>query len=745
MPIDPSYPIDRIDYILKDANACILLTQRKINITCEIEKLNLDELIFQPSYKTLEFQNKLSDLAYIIYTSGTTGKPKGVMIENKQLLNFCLWYKDEYKLSISDSVASYSNFCFDASISEIMPTLISGGCLHIIKDEIRLDIEKLNDYFLTHHITIASMPTKFGELYTSNTVNNCLRYLFLAGEKLTEYNKQRYQIVNGYGPTETTIYATTFKVDQPYHNIPIGKPVSNVFVYVVLENGQLAPFGVFGELWITGAQVGRGYKNLKILTENKFLQDPFNPHYRLYKTGDIVKMHLNGDLEFIGRNDEQVKIRGYRIELKEIESCLKSLTDVSQTVVIDYKTDSLDAQLYAFLTSKSHIKKDDIYNEITNILPHYMIPSDIFILDELPYLHNGKVNKQFLKEFIINQKNTNKPSETFTQTEKEIYNIWKNLIKNDNINKSDSFFQVGGHSLLAIRLNKRINDYFHTNIPVSFIYTEDTIEKQALLIKQKQLNLQQLVKIKTGDTKESPIFCIHDLLGEILSYRNIAYYLDNRDIYGIRYSYKVNEAISIERLAKDYLKLIKTIQPNGPYHLVGYSAGGTIVYEMAQQIMNNGEKVALLVLIDTPNYCVYPKYIKSFYRHLIKYGFRWFLRLTFKSKVEFIKYSLTTFLIDLISSLLTTEKYKVFPTQIKLRDALIEYQTKPYRSQLILIKTYRKIKNEMNLGWDEINDLKVYPLKGNHITVVNKKNAKIVAEYINGLLKEENDENNRIN
>lgn len=727
LPIDPGYPKNRINFMLKEGEVKVLLSQE--NLKGKAADFNGcwldlgDDTLYSGDSCDIDNVNTPKDLAYVIYTSGSSGNPKGVMVEHGNLINFCIWYKDYYGLTESDNQAAYCSFVFDVSIADLYPPLIVGASVHIIPEEIRLSPYELNEYFNKHNITTVSLPTKVGEVFTQSTYNKSLRLLTVAGEKLVSSKHGQYMLMNAYGPTEATIYSTTFIVDKDYENIPIGKPLSNMCAYVVDKYGNLLPLGVPGELWLSGVQVSRGYLNRPELTDNKFIRNPFaagEGNTRIYKTGDLVRWLPDGNLEFLGRIDTQVKIRGFRIEVQEIEQQLLRYPNISQAVVLDLNDSSGSSCLCAYLvTGKDDIDIKDLEKCLRLNLPDYMIPAHFVNMPSIPLTQNGKTDKEALwqsaKDLLVKkQRDIVLPR---NQTEHKLSTMWKELLKLSEVSVTQSFFDIGGQSLLAIRLLVMIKEAFGLSLPVSILFKENTIEKLSRVIDGKSIkNMSRLVPVRTG-RKSQPLFCIHDFTGEVLPYASLAACLgDDQTVYGLRYTYtRDDKHVSIETMAGDYIKEIRSIQPQGPYYLIGYSSGGTVAYEMAQQLLEQNEEVALLALLDTPNYSAYPSTIKYLYFIALRY----FLGLV--GILSFKNISMLSILDSKNSSMKMIGK------------ALVRYMPKRYRGNLILFKAKRRaLPIDEKLGWGHLIEGKMdtYEVSGDHMFILKKEISVKIANVI---------------
>jgi len=481
LPIDPDYPQSRIDYILKDSGAEILLKDADIH----------------PSTLPLFYPSSSSNLAYIIYTSGSTGRPKGVMIEHGALINLCYWHNRYFQVTHRDRAVQYANIGFDASVWEIFPYLIAGACLHIIADEKKADLRLLSQYYEKHHITIGFLPTQMcQEFMKHENPNYSLRKLLTGGDKLRAFHQREYDLYNNYGPTENAVVTTSYLVKGDTYNIPIGKPIANHQVYILDNyNSQLQPIGVPGELCISGAGLARGYLNRPGLTAERFL---FNRSYRsyrsyipkkLYKTGDLAGWLPDGNIEFLGRIDQQVKVRGFRIELGEIENQLLTHKHIKEAVVIPGTDEEGNNYLCAYYVPAPGVSPDillkvqDLRDYLSGRLPGFMIPSYFVSLEQIPLTPSGKVDRKALPEPNLGIQQTYVPPGN--ALEMKLVDIWAEVLgRGGGIGIDDHFFQLGGHSLKATRMVNKVNKTFSVNIRLKEFVESPTIRKLASMIEQ---------------------------------------------------------------------------------------------------------------------------------------------------------------------------------------------------------------------------------------------------------------------
>lgn len=465
LPIDVSYPKERIDYMLKDSNSKLLITTDKslnsIDYAIKIINIDINKVgIFDNEYtnnyiKTYNSEN----LAYIMYTSGSTGTPKGVMIKQKSIIRLV---KDSnfIKYNSQEHILQSGSIVFDASTFEIWSALLNGFELYIIKKEELLNSDSLQSYLLKNKITILWLTAPlFNQLIEENPhMFNTVNYLLTGGDVLSpkHINMARIanpnlKIINGYGPTENTTFSSCFTIDQDYdNNIPIGYPISNSTCYVCSSTGELVPTGVPGELYVGGDGLAIGYLNNPNLTNEKFIDFPYT-NSKVYKTGDLVRWLPNGCLEFLGRIDSQIKIRGFRVELNEINLRISKFMGIKEctTVLQEIKGEKT---ICCYYVSKENIDLNVLKNYLKTFLPSYMIPSYFVQLDKLPINTNGKVDKKSLPTNFNKKSSSLHIEKPKNETENIILNVYKKILNIDEISTTDDFFEIGGDSLSAMKL-----------------------------------------------------------------------------------------------------------------------------------------------------------------------------------------------------------------------------------------------------------------------------------------------------
>ncbi|WP_299249865.1 amino acid adenylation domain-containing protein, partial [uncultured Aquimarina sp.] len=519
VPMDPEYPQERIDYIIKDTDAKIILTQKHLlnnKVALPEEALLLVDLQ-QELYTTQDTSNlspysKTNNLAYVIYTSGTTGKPKGVMVEHGNTIRLFSVTRDQFNFSMNDVWTMYHSYVFDFSVWELWGALLYSGKLIIPSIDQIKDLHKLYKLCKQYKVTVLNQtPSAFYQFLDVllNYDYSHFRYIVFGGEALNpmyirswwDYKKEKdlnTVLVNMYGITETTVHVT-YKELKPQEDTlsNIGKPLSDLKAYVLDNFGTPVPIGVTGELYIGGAGVARGYLNREALTKERFIENPFatdvdiqKGYTRLYKTGDLVRWLEDGNLEYIGRNDDQVKIRGYRIELGEIETALSTINGITQSCVL-VKERTTDSGLVKYLVGY-YIPEDGftidqelIIEQLSTLLPEYMIPSSLVSMDSFPLTINGKLDRKSLPDpEMVDLDSYVAPS---TPIQKEFCNIWQEVLGIDTIGITDDFFKTGGDSILSIQASSRIRQLGYP-CQVKDIFTYKTIDRLSAYLSSETLN-----------------------------------------------------------------------------------------------------------------------------------------------------------------------------------------------------------------------------------------------------------------
>ena len=485
-PLDSTYPPERLNFMVKDAAAKMLITTKNLrNLITDFdgEILFTDEIPRAENFSLPKIQPE--DIFILLYTSGSTGVPKGVKLTHKNLVCFIDWYKKFYNLTEKNCVGAYASFGFDANMFDTYPALTSGAALCIVPEEMRLDLEAMNNYFEKNSVTHAFMTTQVGRQFATDIENKSLKYLTVGGEKLVTVNPPKnYNFYNIYGPTESTILITAFKVEKAEKNIPIGKAIDNVKLYVVDTNGHRVPVGALGELWAAGLHVGAGYLNRPEKTAEVFIKNPFDggEYENVYKTGDIVRYRADGNIEFIGRRDGQVKIRGFSIELSEVEAVIREFDGVKDATVAAFDSPAGGKFIAAYVVGDEKISVADLNKFISERKPPYMIPAVTMQIEKIPLNQNGKVNRRALPAPELQAAKVEDVQRSFNILEKTLIEIIGEILGLKEFGVTTELNYLGLASISAIKLSTKIYKKFGVNIPVKNLLggTVETVENEIL-------------------------------------------------------------------------------------------------------------------------------------------------------------------------------------------------------------------------------------------------------------------------
>ena len=501
LPIDTEYPKERKDFLLKDSKACLLLTQQEFvsEIEFENEILNLDEIDYSDeNNENLVATNNGSNAAYIIYTSGSTGIPKGIVVEHYNVHNLVVSMNKRLDLQEYQSILCLTSISFDVSIMETLVPIIIGLKIILADERHQKDATLLSKLIIEKNVEIfETTPSRIRMMIMADDekIDMCfkkIKLFLIGGEKMDEQiassimNLSQGQLYNVYGPTETTVWSTTAKVIKG-EKIDIGNPIDNTYIYILDEDGKIVPPGIVGEICIGGDGVARGYLGRKELTEEKFYTSPFMENERIYRTGDLGRILSNNTIEYIGRKDYQTKIRGYRVELSEIESRLCEIDKIDAGVVISKKNKVGIDVLYAYFESKEKIDVRYLKEELSRKIPDYMIPSYFIQVSKIPLTQNLKVDRKKLQEIEEISKTENVCVEPKNDFEKAVLDVWKKILEFEPIGIDDDFYEIGGNSILLIKLYSMLNKNFSVDVSVQELFDNRTIRKQAKIIELKTL------------------------------------------------------------------------------------------------------------------------------------------------------------------------------------------------------------------------------------------------------------------
>ena len=661
IPLDPSYPRERLAFILDDANAQIVVTQAALldvlgTHASRIVCLDQDRREIARQHDSSPKQiASAENLAYVIYTSGSTGQPKGVMITHSNLCHFVRNAALALDVTRDDVYLQTASISYALSIRQLMVPLAHGATIVLATSEQARDPILLFDLIKRQQISLMDMVPSFWRtclqrLMTlapeerQHLMDNRLRRIVSVGEPLLSDIPRDWRcklehhavLVNIFGQTETTGVVATFPIPELQNDsietIPIGTSVPGTVLYILDADLQPVPAGIDGELYVSSPCLARGYHNRPELTAQKFIPNPFHDEggARLYRTGDRARYRDDGCIEYLGRSDFQVKIRGQRLELGAVEAVLAEHSAVQACAVIAQGERADDKSLVAFIVpAPNHqVEISALRQFMGQRVPDYMVPSAFVCLEALPLTPNGKINRlalpdlasakakslsgdSVLQSLRVDATSPQSPPAGFvaprTETEKKIAKIWQDLFAADRISVNDNFFELGGHSLMAVTMLARIEKDLGVRLPLTTLIHHATIAQIAERIQLRDaatLTWSPIVPIRT-EGNNPPFFGVHGQEGGVLFWRGLAAALPpDQPFYGIQAQGVdgLEPALAcIYKMAALYLAGIRKVQPRGPYYLGGYSMGGEIAFEIAQQLVRMGECVQLLVLFDTPN------------------------------------------------------------------------------------------------------------------------------------------------
>jgi amino acid adenylation domain-containing protein len=633
VPLDPAFPAERLAFMIEDAGVPIVVTRKELAgdlPRSEAKALLLGANHTSPARETDEDLAPLAgpdDLAYVIYTSGSTGKPKGVEIQHRALINFLESMRREPGLEASDVLLAVTTLSFDIAALELYLPLVTGARVVICDRETAYDGRRLIELIESSEATVMqATPATWRLLIDSGWRGARGLKILCGGEALSreladELLPRCKTLWNMYGPTETTIWSALWKVEAE-GPISIGRPIANTEVYLLDSNLEPVPVGTPGELYIGGHGLARGYLDRPELSAEKFVPHPFDetPGARMHRTGDLARWMRDGRIECLDRIDNQVKIRGFRIDLGEIETALSASFDIDKNVVAARQDASGHSRLVAYVIPAEGASPTlkDLRVLLKRSLPDYMVPSQLVLLDRLPLTPNGKIDRLALPAPDPNRTGAEYPvDEPRTPVERELVTIWSEVLGIDAVGIHDDFFDLGGHSLLAARLADRIRRTFAIELPLRSIFEDFNVAGMAskLAYTAKTGTYQyhatlprwaSLVPIQPSGARP-PLFLVSGTYsGEdaFLGYMaNLVPHLrSDQPVFGFRargLDGRQEPHQSAVEMARDYVAEMRTYQPEGPYVLGGECVGGVVAFEMARQLEQAGERVSLLVLLDT--------------------------------------------------------------------------------------------------------------------------------------------------
>jgi len=641
LPLDPTYPRQRLEFMLTDAKAPLVLTQERL-----LESLPESDarvVCLDRDWEDIAAEGEAGpgpgsgpdrkilpgNIVYCIYTSGSTGVPKGVLIEHRAVANFINSVREIFEIGPGERVLQFASICFDVSVFETFSALLTGATLILARQETLLSPLELTELMQSEAVTVTDLPPAMMALLDSSGLES-ERIVFVGGEAfpaelVNAWNLPGRRFYNGYGPTECTV-TMTLKLCEGHceGSPPIGVPMPNHECYVLDRHLNPVPAGVSGELYISGAGLARGYHARPELTAERFVPDPFSGREgsRLYRTGDLVKYLPNGDIDFLGRVDDQVKIRGFRIELGEIETALTAHAAVRQAVVLAREDEDGQRHLVAYLVVEPGEEAPGVgalRAHLGERLPGYMIPAAFVVLDEFPMTGSGKVDRRALPVPDIERPDL---EEDFVAPRTEVERalaeqVFGRVLGVERVGVNDNFFELGGNSLQATQLVSRIRSTFNVGIPLRVLFESPTVAGLARAVERARGGSPDegpaisaaaggrvpapLVSLQTSGSLP-PLFCVHPVGGTVFGYTGLARALGpDRPVYGLQApGLEVGESplTTVDGLAAHYVTALTGFRSGGPYLLAGWSMGGIVAFEMARRLQARGREAILVALLD---------------------------------------------------------------------------------------------------------------------------------------------------
>ncbi len=809
VPLDPNYPAKRLEFIIKDAGISCLLTESELmdrlpNTTSTIFAIDSASarLDCRPD-EDPRLANAGDGAAYVIYTSGSTGDPKGVVGTHRGSMNRFEWMWNKYPFESDEVCCQKTSLGFVDSVWEIFGPLLRGIPSVIISDAVTREPEQFIETLAANKVTrLVAVPSLLEMLLARNEVLRqrlpTLKYCVASGEAMSPELSRRFMaalpgtvLLNLYGSSEasadSTFYEITADDNRFAGSVPIGKPIGNTQVFILDRHDLPVPIGIAGELHIGGAGVSMGYLNRPELNQSRFIKNPFNKDSILFKTGDLGRFRPDGNIQILGRADDQVQIRGMRVELGEIETKMKQFDSVREAAVVTRETTPGSKAIVAYVSSENgSAHENELRAFLHQTLPEHMVPAFFVFVDVLPKTTSGKVNRRALREF---KEFEPAPSGEIVSPrddlEQKLAEIWKDILGLDTISIKDDFFEVGGHSLLAVKLFYEIEKTLDRKLPLTTLFRAPSIEKLSAIIRQGGTigYESSIVPIQPNGAKP-PFFCVHAAGGNVLFYRDLAHRLgQDQPFYGIQARRIGGSQVAhsnVKDMAAFYIREMRTIQPKGPYYLGGASFGGLVVFEMAHKLEAQGEEVAFAAFFDTyaPGY---PKYlpdtsllkskvlglVRRLEQHrdnllLLKPGSRWNYLVHKIGKIRHTLWRTKRKYTDISRSegpLTAVRKWRdqflgrnriepyaapgLIPgdyrkTEGNIRRAFENYSPSFYSGRVTLFWASKQeigIYPDPTLGWGElIRELEVYEIQGHHGSIIAEPHVQFLSESLKSAL-----------
>ena len=770
VPLDPSYPAQRHSHALKETGLRVLLTQKRLREQvppCDAEVVCVDdEEAYSGTAEPVSSGLRADNLAFVIYTSGSTGKPKGVQITHGNLIHST----GARPIYYGDSAARFlllSSFAFDSSLAGIFSTLCYGGTLVLTSGPVRSNLTQLanfaDEHQVSHLLCVPSLYSLFLEQANAGRLRS-LRVAIVAGEvcpaDLVERHYQklpRAVLFNEYGPTEATVWSTVYQCTPGKSEklVPIGRPIPNTRVYVLDRHGNLLPIGVPGELHIAGGGVARGYLKRPEETRERFIPDNFSdmPGARMYRTGDLVRYLPDGNLELLGRLDHQVKIRGFRIEPEEIEAVIAEYSGVRQAVVVVRQAEEQEPNLVAFLVpvSFSNFDADSLKRFLRNRLPGAMVPSSFVVLERLPLMPSGKVDRNALS-VPARPVADGSSLQASSELETRLLEIWEGVLGKRGLGTTENFFDLGGHSLLVAKLLLRIEQQFGKRLSLANVFQAPTIRQMAeMLGGHSVLNHHPAVVPVQANGSRPVLFWVRG--GSFLL--PLAKRLGpNQPILGLSLpaadAGRLPVPYKFEDISAALVRQLQEVQPQGPYFLAGLCVNGVIAYEMARQLTEQGQHIAMLAMFDAQNPAYYENFAQQSRTQML-------LQRTGHHLRNFRRQKLTDYVTDRVAGIQRRASVRYWRMRHSLgwsvddkhlqdldtivHPASFVYRPKAYAGEVVFFQSTDWPHGQywdFYASWDGLiaGGVRVFKIAGGHESMFYEENVDLLASELDGCLAE---------
>lgn len=718
VPLDPGYPEERLRFMIRDTQICLLLTQAHLPALATPNELSTLLLERMPTKAAQEpaMQATPDAPAYIMYTSGSTGQPKGVTVPHRAIVRLV----NDQDLMVFDTQRCFlqlSNMAFDASTLEIWGALLNGARL-VFSTEQKPSLQELITTIHQHRVDTLWLTAGLFNLVVDEHLDDLrgMRTILAGGDALSVAHVRKALkalgpdvLINGYGPTENTTFTTCHRIGSVANdatNIPIGKPIAGTTVHVLRDDGSPAGIGEEGELYTGGNGLALGYWQRPELDAERFVTLPDHGTERFYRTGDRVRWNKEGAIEFLGRNDGQVKIRGFRVELDEIANLISTVPGVKDRVVTTWGEGADDKVLACYLVphadhSDHDALLDSVREHLRAQLPPYMVPAEYTILPALPLTPNGKVDKRALPR-STEQRSTQDRTAPRNRIEQELANIWQDILEVERVGVHDNFFDLGGHSLSGIRMLARVEEQLGLRMPLKSLFRASTLAAMAaeLVADHPDHRWTNLSAIRP-EGSATPLFCVNGDEANLFLPR----YLEDRPFYGFFHQGEDGSPLqhtSVEAIAEHFLTELRQARPIGPYLLMGYSFGGLVAYEMACRLQAMGEEVPFLGLLDT--------YAPHHHDDVLRGDAKWYdglKRATMRAVVR--------------TRFAQGEKLPVRLRHFNIIDtynrAIGEYRPKAFRGTVTLFRADAPHRMD-DMGWSDVASVEVVHVPGDHFTMI---------------------------